>query len=177
MKRQLFLLLVSSLALPLNALPCQQLTSNLYVTNPRWSPDGTQILFSAGGGIYVITASGGQPELLISGGLAATWSPDGTRIAYGTSDALMVRDVAGGIPEVLVPERAGDPDWSNDCHRSVKSGHSRTLENRPPRQLGQYRRTGLGRASTLTDGRVWLGEAGVNDEILASVTPLSAVFG
>jgi serine/threonine protein kinase/Tol biopolymer transport system component len=62
-----------------------------YVVNPRWSPDGTEIVYSfaAAGSlprIYRVSASGGQPqELLPSPNQATTdpnWSPDGKKICF-----------------------------------------------------------------------------------------------
>ena len=60
------------------------------IINPRWSPDGTSILFTEYGGenrrkIYVVPTDGGTPILLLSGDLQpgdATWSPDGKSIVY-----------------------------------------------------------------------------------------------
>jgi Tol biopolymer transport system component len=53
---------------------------------PRWSPDGTKIAFSASrgtsnGGIYLMNADGSNQTRLIEGRFAA-WSPDGTQIAF-----------------------------------------------------------------------------------------------
>jgi len=66
------------------------------VMNPRWSPDGKLIAFTdlSNGDrrkvsedtpdrVYVISADGGGPELLLAGGCGdPTWSPDGRLIAY-----------------------------------------------------------------------------------------------
>ncbi|MDQ3138452.1 MAG: protein kinase [Gemmatimonadota bacterium] len=68
--------------------------------HPRWSPDGTRILFLAGGGVFSAPAAGGpaRPELpprrptpIIS----ATWSPDGRTIAYVRGDSLFLRSEDG----------------------------------------------------------------------------------
>jgi Tol biopolymer transport system component/DNA-binding winged helix-turn-helix (wHTH) protein len=63
------------------------------VTNPRWSPDGSRIAFSASEPgkptqIYLVHATGGDPEQLTSGDLDkmdVTWSADGNLLAYGAS--------------------------------------------------------------------------------------------
>jgi Tol biopolymer transport system component len=69
-----------------------QLTdSSVTVGLPRWSPDGTRIVFCArkpGGAwkIYVVAAAGGTPEPLIPGDgpeIDPTWSADGNSIFYG----------------------------------------------------------------------------------------------
>jgi Tol biopolymer transport system component/DNA-binding winged helix-turn-helix (wHTH) protein len=55
----------------------------LDVLHSTWSPDGTRIVFGAGGELYMISREGGNPERLTSGG-QPSWSPDGKSI-------LMVR--------------------------------------------------------------------------------------
>ena len=59
------------------------------IMNPRWSPDGRFLAFMEVGDswrkIYVVSADGGAPLLLLSGDFQPedpTWSPDGKFIAY-----------------------------------------------------------------------------------------------
>jgi serine/threonine protein kinase/Tol biopolymer transport system component len=69
-----------------------QLTSPvLHACCPRWSPDGSRITYSAfsppGGpwNIYVVSASGGQPESILESkgnGIDSTWSPDGNSLIF-----------------------------------------------------------------------------------------------
>ncbi len=62
------------------------------VLNPRWSPDGKQILFvevaqDKKSKIYVVPVVGGTPILLVGGESSMndpTWSPDGNSFVYGS---------------------------------------------------------------------------------------------
>ena len=66
------------------------LEDGLFIYNPRWSPDGKRIAFSAnkdGGpfGIYTIRANGGKSGPIpgaVGPTFDPTWSPDGKRIAF-----------------------------------------------------------------------------------------------
>jgi len=53
---------------------------------PRWSPDGTKIVFNAGGDIYVMNADGTNEVRLTPDeqGFYASWSHDGTRILFSS---------------------------------------------------------------------------------------------
>ena len=62
---------------------------------PRWSPDGTQLLYQndrdGSGDLYVIPSDGSAPARRISAGpfddLPGTWTPDGLRILLSRVDA------------------------------------------------------------------------------------------
>ena len=121
-------------------------TERIQLTNPplypvlcRWSPDGSQILFSAqpdpsrsvlyarpedGGtsALYVMPAQGGTPHLLVSGDDGqsqddGTWSPDGRRILYHNQpkDSLRIFDLdSGKVSEIPGSNGLYSPRWSPD---------------------------------------------------------------
>ena len=63
---------------------------------PRWSPDGSQIVFmdvrfDSPWKIYLLSSSGGSPEMLTQSNTYeadATWTPDGKSIVFGRTDRL-----------------------------------------------------------------------------------------
>jgi serine/threonine-protein kinase len=66
-------------------------------SHPRWSPDGSRVLFLQGGGVSSVPASGGADTPEVPPGrtgpvVSALWSPDGTRIGYVIGDSLFVRE-------------------------------------------------------------------------------------
>jgi serine/threonine protein kinase len=73
---------------------------------PRWSPDGSRILFLARGGVFSAPAFGGaahqevpsRPGSVVT---SATWSADGREIAYTRGDSLVARNVATGALRLL----------------------------------------------------------------------------
>jgi Tol biopolymer transport system component/predicted Ser/Thr protein kinase len=93
---------------------------------PRWSPDGTQILFwdTHDGGMYVVPSQGGSVQLLLPLDSKLhlhdpNWSPDGHKIVYGTQRG------AGSVVNILnlsdhgittLPGSQGlwSPRWSPD---------------------------------------------------------------
>jgi Tol biopolymer transport system component len=76
--------------------PVQLTEAPLYPVNPRWSPDGSQILFcnydSRGLKAYVISSQGGTPQPVVpeeKGGQSdPSWSADGHRIVFSTLKAI-----------------------------------------------------------------------------------------
>jgi Tol biopolymer transport system component len=65
---------------------------------PRWSPDGSQIVFmdvrfDSSWKIYLLSSSGGSPEVLTQTNTSeadATWTPDGKSIVFGKTDKIAI---------------------------------------------------------------------------------------
>ena len=73
---------------------------------PRWSPDGTTILFSRLNetglqDIWVTPAFPGTPRRLIQNALTPAWSADGRRIAYSASNVIWICDATGTNPRAV----------------------------------------------------------------------------
>ena len=99
---------------------------------PRWSPDGTQIVFAGHDPgklwkIYVVPAEGGNPEMVASADYDledASWSPDGNSLAIGPSalvarnakeNAIRILDLKTGKTTVLADSAdLFSPRWSPD---------------------------------------------------------------
>ena len=78
---------------------------------PAWSPDGTQLLFSAigeeekGMGLYMLNLADGSQTRLVKNSeqdTAACWSPDGARVAY-------LADVEGGMGIMVIEADGSNP--------------------------------------------------------------------
>jgi Tol biopolymer transport system component len=87
--------------------------------NPRWSSDGTRILFLAQNAVFSAPASGGAARQEIPAPrersvTSADWAPDGRTIAYTVGDSLFVRDTSGtsrGVSRIFEPSLCS---WSPD---------------------------------------------------------------
>lgn len=109
-----------------------------YPRNPRWSPDGAQILFTDNTQkgvdvIYTVTSQGGTPQRLLPDDgrpqSLADWSPDGNKVVYSTFPGFSfmpsvdfskvetrIVELATGRVTIL-PQRPGGffaPLWSPD---------------------------------------------------------------
>lgn len=109
------------------------LTTNLADDyDPKWSPDGTEILFvSERGGqpdVYIMNANGSnQRRVRRNSGhrTSPTWAPDGRRIAYSWNEEdIYIYNRFTGASEFLVT--GANPAWSPDgTHIAFISGGSR----------------------------------------------------
>jgi len=98
---------------------------------PAFSPDGSRIAFRSekdGGGVYIMSALGGEPRLLAGNGRSPAFSPDGKLLAYAVgspgvgatfafgASSLYVIPVGGGPPKRLAPQFAvaHHPAFTND---------------------------------------------------------------
>jgi Tol biopolymer transport system component/DNA-binding winged helix-turn-helix (wHTH) protein len=108
----------------------QLTTPPLYPTLPRWSPDGTQILFCAKDEenrlkSYFIPAHGGAAQPILPEDkdpqMDPNWSPDGQRIMFSSEDPqdfgphLVIRVLDLGSHKVTtLPGNVWSPRWSPD---------------------------------------------------------------
>lgn len=126
--------------------------------NPRWSPDGEQILYTYREGtkpamIFTLPPSGGIPQKLVEDAMDGSWSPDGQSICYVSpaskaSRNLVIRDYISGTTRTILENQKGlaSPSFSfngkeivveadQDSHPglmivNVKSGTVKTLSKK-----------------------------------------------
>jgi len=90
-------------------------SADAFEFQPRWSPDGNQILYLTPEEVRVAPSLGGASRRIAGSGVtAAAWAPDGTRLLIARQAALSVAPLDGG-PERALGNAPADPyqcDWS-----------------------------------------------------------------
>jgi Tol biopolymer transport system component len=96
---------------------------SIFEDSPVWTPDGSRIVYSSAGSIWIINADGSDPRQLTSGDTRDNQpavSPDGTTIAYqstgrrGANIYLMSIDGQQQRPLRETSEREAAPAWFPD---------------------------------------------------------------
>jgi formylglycine-generating enzyme required for sulfatase activity/Tol biopolymer transport system component len=97
--------------------------------DPRFSPDGKQILYTTMRGfpeLWLMNRDGTKPKFVTKGS-QGSWAPDGTSIVFIDDNQTFVRDLASGREKRVTPEeweRCGAPAFAPDGKRlAVASRH------------------------------------------------------
>jgi eukaryotic-like serine/threonine-protein kinase len=91
---------------------------------PRFSPDGSSLLFTRAGALYRVAVVGGEPRKLIDNAYDGDWSPDGEQLAFIRERAsparlttVCIARIDGGEAKELIAtttEELAAPRWSPD---------------------------------------------------------------
>lgn len=120
--------------------PVQLTDPLMFVLLPRWSPDGTQIVFtgaspSGGSRIYIVSSEGGSPPKRLSedseslGENFAYWSPDGRKITFNvwtvennSKSVIRILDLEShqvttvpGSADMIAPRWSPDGRYLSSC--------------------------------------------------------------
>ena len=93
--------------------------TQLFPSDPAWSPDGTKLLFTTADDIWVINSDGTNQRRVTNNSVPDTdpaWSPDGQKIIFGKAGNGIAVIGLDGSNEILLTNGANDssPSWSND---------------------------------------------------------------
>ena len=102
--------------------------------DPRFSPDGKQILYTTLRGgfpeVWLMNRDGSGPKTITKGS-QGNWSPDGKSIVFIRDNETFVRDLASGEEKRVTPKewkRCGVPAFSPDGkHVAVASRHQEKI--------------------------------------------------
>lgn len=105
--------------------------------DPRFSPDGRRILYTALRGgfpeVWVMKHDGSAPQK-VTAGCQADWSPDGAQIAFIRDNQVWARELSSGRERRVSPEaweRCGVPAWRPD-------GQALAIASRHTGNIGIY---------------------------------------
>ena len=92
--------------------------------DPRFSPDGKQILYTTLRGgfpeVWLMNRDGSEPKFVTKGS-QGSWSPDGKSIVFIQDNQTFVRDLASGQERLVTPkewERCGVPAFARTANTS-----------------------------------------------------------
>jgi serine/threonine-protein kinase len=117
-------------------------------SEPRWSPDGTQLLFLTRGGVSVAPALGGGSRSIVQRGAgaaitSAAWSPDAGKVAFVQGDSLIELTLAGGaIRRLATGPQLHSCVWSGDA-RWIACVTGNSVGNTPGSSFGNTAPSGL----------------------------------
>lgn len=102
---------------------------------PRWSPDGSSVLFVRAGGVWSVAPTGGEPIELLRDATNPNWSRDGSRVVFERRYEVWTADASGGdqqrvpgIPRRELALEARWPAFSPDGSRIVFFDSAETPE-------------------------------------------------
>jgi Tol biopolymer transport system component len=97
----------------INADGTDRITVATNARDPRWLRDGRSLSFGRwfDDEIWIVSADGGVPSLLLGNGVGAEWSPDGSRIAYVKHRRPTV---INGVYDLTASVTDFDPAWGYD---------------------------------------------------------------
>ncbi|MBI2795648.1 MAG: PD40 domain-containing protein [Gemmatimonadetes bacterium] len=127
--------------------------------NPRWSPDGSKLLFHCGAQLLLVPALGGPAQLVADSAQHAAWAPDGRQIAFVRAGRFVVRRALAGGETVRLADEISPHSlrWSPDGEHLVFVADNdlflfgvNTMGNLAPNQVMMVSRAG-GDARALTN--------------------------
>jgi tricorn protease len=110
-------------ALSMSRTPFAQVVPRAALSEPAPSPDGSEIVFVAGGDLWTVAASGGAARLLVAHPATESrplWSPDGARVAFtstrtGNGDVYVLDLASGRVTRRTFDDGREQLDsWSRD---------------------------------------------------------------
>ncbi|MCK4244253.1 MAG: PD40 domain-containing protein, partial [Candidatus Omnitrophica bacterium] len=94
-------------------------------TNPKYSPDGTKILYRRKDGLYIMNSDGNNKYKLVDGTALGIWHPDGKRIFFNyyrkkDYNTYMI-NINGTGKKKFIEQSSFLDDWSPDGSRFIAS--------------------------------------------------------